>query len=312
MGLAVVKFVEDIPCVVLSLALESDLAPTARRSRFVAAPEQSSRPVLILHVLAESRCPILWTNTTLLSIISVMARSYQRPFPSVEKQMHALGQRLKVIGFVGRSRHLARGTDGSITRSPISIGRRGMNYRFRYLYAGLRALGIDGDIDAVARRQTGPRIKDQTLLAKHSSSRMSPEGNRQARPTTKQVLSLSLSPRLVRRPVTPLKSSSIASELGELQKVGTLYRIGFSKTSLHPSNTSEWRKSDKPSCSIRGLESSRRHIPRPAQPRLVFVMDSARGRVGAGSHRATGSSGGQARRSQGARSTGLDFPPRRA
>jgi transcriptional regulator with XRE-family HTH domain len=99
-----------------------------------------------------------------------MARTFQRPFPSVEKQMRAFGQRLKAA-------RLRRDLTTILFAERVGISRDTLNRLEKgdptialgtYLRA-LRVLGLDKDVDAIARDdELGRKLQDLQLLERKS------------------------------------------------------------------------------------------------------------------------------------------------
>ena len=122
-----------------------------------------------------------------------MGRSFQRQFPSVEKQMHALGQRLKVA-------RLRRGITASLFAERMGVSRDTLNRLEKgnaniaigtYMRA-LRALDLDKDIDTVGRDdKLGRALQDQTLLAKYSRLSQLPGRQRVSMADTKTSFKIS-------------------------------------------------------------------------------------------------------------------------
>jgi len=114
--------------------------------------------------------PILLTLAFELSRLSDMSRTFQRPFPSVEKQMQAFGLRLKTA-------RLRRGLTTILFAERVGISRDTLNRLEKgdptialgtYLRA-LRVLGLDKDMDAVARDdELGRKLQDLQLLERKS------------------------------------------------------------------------------------------------------------------------------------------------
>jgi len=94
-----------------------------------------------------------------------MGRSIRRPFPSAEKQIQALGQRLRVA-------RLRRGISTVLFAERMGISRDTLNRLEKgdpaiaigtYMRA-LRVLGLDRDIDIVARDdELGRKLQDLKL-----------------------------------------------------------------------------------------------------------------------------------------------------
>ena len=101
-----------------------------------------------------------------------MSRTFQRPFPSVEKQIQAFGQRLKAA-------RLRRGLTTILFAERVGISRDTLNRLEKgdatialgtYLRA-LRVLGLDKDIDVVARDdELGRKLQDLKLLERKPRS----------------------------------------------------------------------------------------------------------------------------------------------
>lgn len=111
------------------------------------------------------RCPILLANSSAVPIISDMARTFQPPFPALQKQMAGLGDRL-------RTARLRRRMTGIVFAKRIGISRDTLNRLERGdptialgTYArALRVLGLDRDLDAVARDdELGRKLQDLQL-----------------------------------------------------------------------------------------------------------------------------------------------------
>jgi transcriptional regulator with XRE-family HTH domain len=107
-----------------------------------------------------------------LSLISdIMARTFQRPFPAVTKQMEALGQRLKLA-------RLRRNLSTVLFAQRMGVSRDTLNRLEKgdatvalgtYMRA-LRVLGLDQDIDALARDdELGRKLQDLNLSKQRSA-----------------------------------------------------------------------------------------------------------------------------------------------
>jgi len=107
-----------------------------------------------------------------------MPRTFQRPFPSVEKQIRAFAERLKLA-------RMRRGISTSLFAERLGVSRDTLNRLEKgdgniaistYLRA-LRILGLDADMDAVARDdELGRKLQDLNL-----PSRISPAKRARAR-----------------------------------------------------------------------------------------------------------------------------------
>jgi transcriptional regulator with XRE-family HTH domain len=94
-----------------------------------------------------------------------MPRTFQRPFPTVEKQLCALAERLKLA-------RLRRGISTSLFAERLGVSRDTLNRLEKgdgniaistYMRA-LRVLGLDADMDAVARDdELGRKLQDLNL-----------------------------------------------------------------------------------------------------------------------------------------------------
>ena len=115
-----------------------------------------------------------------------MPRSFQRPFPAVEKQMHAFGQRL-------REARLRRGIATMLFAERVGISRDTLNRLEKgdssialgtYMRA-LRVLGLEKDFDLVARDdELGRKLQDLKLLARKPRGRQRAESPIDADSTT--------------------------------------------------------------------------------------------------------------------------------
>ena len=94
-----------------------------------------------------------------------MGRSFRRPFPSIDKQMRALGKRL-------RAARLRRGLSTVVFAERMGVSRDTLNRLEKGestialgTYArALRVLGLDGDLDAIARDdELGRKLQDLKL-----------------------------------------------------------------------------------------------------------------------------------------------------
>ena len=97
-----------------------------------------------------------------------MSRTFQRPFPSAEKQIRALAERLKLA-------RLRRGLSTSLFAERLGVSRDTLNRLEKgegniaistYMRA-LRILGLDADMDAVARDdELGRKLQDLNLRSR--------------------------------------------------------------------------------------------------------------------------------------------------
>jgi transcriptional regulator with XRE-family HTH domain len=102
-----------------------------------------------------------------------MPRTFQRPFPSVEKQIRALAERLKLA----RKR---RGISTSLFAERLGVSRDTLsrlekgdgNIAISTYMRALRILGLDADMDAVARDdELGRKLQDLNLPSRISPAR---------------------------------------------------------------------------------------------------------------------------------------------
>jgi len=99
-----------------------------------------------------------------------MPRTFQRPFPAVAKQMAALGQRMKLA-------RLRRSLSSALFAERVGVSRDTLHRLEKgdptialgtYLRA-LRVLGLEEDIDAVARDdELGRKLQDLNLPQRRS------------------------------------------------------------------------------------------------------------------------------------------------
>jgi transcriptional regulator with XRE-family HTH domain len=115
-----------------------------------------------------------------------MGRSFQRPFPSIEKQMRALGLRLKVARLRRRISTILFAERMGVSRDTLNRLEKGdATIALGTYMRALRALGLDRDMDIVAQDdKLGRALQDQNLLAKRSRSRKPQAGNTGTADTT--------------------------------------------------------------------------------------------------------------------------------
>jgi len=102
-----------------------------------------------------------------------MPRTFQRPFPSVEKQIRAFAERLKLA-------RMRRGISTSLFAERLGVSRDTLNRLEKgdgniaistYMRA-LRILGLDADMDAVARDdELGRKLQDLNLPSRISPAK---------------------------------------------------------------------------------------------------------------------------------------------
>lgn len=110
-----------------------------------------------------------------------MPRTFQRPFPHVERQLRAFGQRL-------RDARLRRGISTVLFADRTGVSRDTLNRLEKgdptvalgtYMRA-LRVLGLDKDLDAVARDdELGRKLQDLKLPFRKARARTSTESGAQ-------------------------------------------------------------------------------------------------------------------------------------
>jgi len=94
-----------------------------------------------------------------------MSRTFQRPFPSVEKQMRALGERLKLARLRRELTTVLFAERLGISRDTLSRLEKGdPNIALGTYMRALRVLGLDKDMDAIARDdELGRKLQDLKL-----------------------------------------------------------------------------------------------------------------------------------------------------
>src|SRR5262245_10897122 len=111
---------------------------------------------------------ILWTNACVLAIVlAIMPRTFQRPFPAVLKQAQTLGERLKLA-------RLRRNLSTVLFAERMGVSRETLrrleagdpNIALGTYLRALRILGLDKDVDAVARDdELGRKLQDLAVLS---------------------------------------------------------------------------------------------------------------------------------------------------
>lgn len=94
-----------------------------------------------------------------------MPRTFQRPFPSVEKQVRALGERLKLARLRRELTTVLFAERLGISRDTLSRLEKGdPNIALGTYMRALRVLGLDKDMDAIARDdELGRKLQDLKL-----------------------------------------------------------------------------------------------------------------------------------------------------
>jgi len=94
-----------------------------------------------------------------------MPRTFQHPFPSVEKQMRALGERLKLARLRRELSTILFAERLGISRDTLSRLEKGdPNIALGTYMRALRVLGLDKDMDAVASDdELGRKLQDLKL-----------------------------------------------------------------------------------------------------------------------------------------------------
>jgi transcriptional regulator with XRE-family HTH domain len=97
--------------------------------------------------------------------LSDMARIFQPPFPSVEKQIRALGERLKLARLRRALPAILFAERLGISRDTLGRLERGdPNIALGTYMRALRVLGLDKDLDAIARDdELGRKLQDLKL-----------------------------------------------------------------------------------------------------------------------------------------------------
>jgi transcriptional regulator with XRE-family HTH domain len=100
-----------------------------------------------------------------------MPRSFQRSFPSVEKQMRALGERLKLARLRRELATVLFAERLGISRDTLNRLEKGdPNIALGTYMRALRVLGLDQDMDAVARDdELGRKLQDLKLPGQQKS-----------------------------------------------------------------------------------------------------------------------------------------------
>lgn len=107
-----------------------------------------------------------------------MPRTFRRPFPNIERQIISLGQRL-------RNARLRRGISTILFASRVGVSRDTLNRLEKgdpnialgtYVRA-LRVLGLDKDLDALARDdELGRKLQDLNLSRRSPKAQTTPSG----------------------------------------------------------------------------------------------------------------------------------------
>ncbi len=110
-------------------------------------------------------CTILLTIEAYLSILSDMGRSFRRPFPAVEKQIQDLGQRLRMARLRRAISTVLFAERMGVSRDTLNRLEKGDPAIALGTYArALRVLGLDEDLDAIARDdELGRKLQDLRL-----------------------------------------------------------------------------------------------------------------------------------------------------
>ena len=105
-----------------------------------------------------------------MSIVSDMSRSFRRPFPALEKQMQALGQRLRLARLRRSLSTVLFAERMGVSRDTLNRLEKGDPAIALGTYArALRVLGLDADLDAVARDdELGRKLQDLELPARRT------------------------------------------------------------------------------------------------------------------------------------------------
>lgn len=122
----------------------------------------------------EKCCPILQTKSENLPIVSdIMGRTFQRPFPSVERQMIAFGERLRLARLRRKITTVQMAERMDISRDTLGRLEKGdANIALGTYLRALRVLGLDRDLDLVAKDdELGRKLQDLELEPSSSGSR---------------------------------------------------------------------------------------------------------------------------------------------
>jgi transcriptional regulator with XRE-family HTH domain len=100
-----------------------------------------------------------------MSILSDMARTFLRSFPTVVRQMSALGERLRAARLRRRLSTIVFAQRTGVSRDTLNRLEKGDPTIALGTYArALRVLGLDRDLDAVARDdELGRKLQDLQL-----------------------------------------------------------------------------------------------------------------------------------------------------
>lgn len=113
-----------------------------------------------------TECPILLAEELFLSKLSdIMSRTFQRPFPSAERQMAALGNRLRLARLRRKISTVQMAERMGVSRDTLNRLEKGDSAIAlgSYLRA-LRVLGLDRDLDLVAKDdELGRKLQDLAL-----------------------------------------------------------------------------------------------------------------------------------------------------
>ena len=105
-----------------------------------------------------------------------MTRTFQRPFPAAERQMAALGQRLRLARLRRKVSTVQMAERMGVSRDPLSRLEKGdaAIALGTYLRA-LRVLGLDRDLDLVAQDdELGRKLQDLALEPAPSRPKRAP------------------------------------------------------------------------------------------------------------------------------------------
>ena len=105
-----------------------------------------------------------------------MPRIHRRPFPAVEKQMQALGERLRLARLRRAMSTVLFAERMGVSRDTLHRLEKGDPAIALGTYArALRVLGLDADLDAIARDdELGRKLQDLELPARRTRKRRAP------------------------------------------------------------------------------------------------------------------------------------------
>jgi transcriptional regulator with XRE-family HTH domain len=147
--------------------------------------------VLVELAVSMRNCPILLTFFQNMPKVSDMTRTFHSPFPSIAKQLAALGERLREARLRRELTTVLFAERLGVSRDTLNRLEKGdPNIAIGTYMKALRVLGLDQDIDQVARDDAvGRKLQDRALsprrnVQKDSSATEGAAQLRLARQTT--------------------------------------------------------------------------------------------------------------------------------